>query len=97
MFQSWLSGQIISKHVRWGIILGGIGGFLAGIMSIVLLTLFGRLLCSLPRVAAAMITALIHRVLFSRVLLFVAYFSIVGWLAVQYCQILGLSELFADY
>lgn len=97
MMQSWLSGQLKSERLGSGVILGIIGGFLTGLISLTFFTLCVRLLSSIPTAAAAMVASLIRRVIFSRMFFFVAYFSIASWLAIQYGKRLGLPELFVDY
>ncbi|KMT11420.1 hypothetical protein BVRB_5g107470 [Beta vulgaris subsp. vulgaris] len=97
LIQNWLFGQLKSMRMGLFVILGVIVGFLTAIISLIMFTLFSRLLCSFPRAAAAMLGSLIHRMIFSRIFFLVAYLSIVGWLAIQYGKRLGLPELFVDY
>ncbi|KAL2904108.1 UDP-N-acetylmuramyl-tripeptide synthetase, partial [Bienertia sinuspersici] len=54
------------------------GGFITGIMSVVLFTVCSRMLCSFPRAVAEMIASLIRQLIFSWVFLFLTYFSIWG-------------------
>lgn len=97
LIQNWLFGQLKSMRMGLFVILGVIVGFLTAIISLIMFTLFSRLLCSFPRAAAAKLASLIHRMIFSRIFFLVAYLSIVSWLAIQYGKRLGLPELFVDY
>uniref|UniRef100_A0A803LTR1 Uncharacterized protein n=1 Tax=Chenopodium quinoa TaxID=63459 RepID=A0A803LTR1_CHEQI len=62
MMQSWLSGQLKTKLMRWGVILGVISGFLSAMISFALFTLCSRLLCLIPRAAVAMTTNIQQRI-----------------------------------
>lgn len=97
MLRNWLSGQVKSKLMGWEMVAGAIGGFLTAIISMIFFTICQRLLCAHPRASAAMITSLIRRLLLSRVFFLVTYFALVGWVATQYGNMLGLSDLFVDY
>lgn len=99
MLQSWLSGQLKAKPKLIGleVVAGVIAGFLTPIILMISFTICKQLLFRFPRSFAAIIASLIRRLLLSRVFFLLTYFAFVGWVAIQYGNMLGLGDLFVDY
>ncbi|KAM7493777.1 hypothetical protein LguiB_028386 [Lonicera macranthoides] len=85
MLMSWLARSRRASYWRWDLIAGVITGFSTSLISISLARLVQQAMCSIPRVYAIRL---------KRAFFLVAYFSFVGWFAIQYGKKLGLPELF---
>ncbi|XP_074264638.1 uncharacterized protein LOC141587109 [Silene latifolia] len=97
IIQSWLSGQLKTKNTGFGMVIGVVSGIFTAIITMVLFAILRKLLYSVPRVVTTILVSLIRRLLFSRMFFLVAYFSIVGWVTIQYGKRLGLADLFVEY
>ncbi|KAL9242657.1 hypothetical protein vseg_016639 [Gypsophila vaccaria] len=97
MIQSWLSGQLKAKNTIFGMVIGIIIGIFTAVITIVSFAVCQTLLSSIPRAVTKVLACLVRRVLFSRMFFLVAYFSVVGWVTVQYGKQLGLGDIFVEY
>ncbi|XP_038716769.1 uncharacterized protein LOC120010135 isoform X2 [Tripterygium wilfordii] len=93
ILRSWVSNKKgRAVYWRWETIAGVITGFLTSLITIS----FVKVLSWLPRLAR-MIAGAVNRVCLKRACFLVAYFSFMGWLAVQYGKRLGFPEIYRIY
>ncbi|XP_057478699.1 uncharacterized protein LOC130766039 [Actinidia eriantha] len=89
ILESWFARNGRAWFKKWEAIAGVITGFLTSLISITLIRVLQQLKSSLPPICGVrMLSSL------KRACLFVAYFSLVGWLVIQYGKKLGLPEIF---
>lgn len=88
ILESWFASRR-SWFKKWEAIAGAVAGFSTSLISLSLIRVLQHLKSCLPQIfGVRMLTRL------KQVSLFVAYFSFVGWLAIQYGKKLGLPEIF---
>ncbi|KAF7139415.1 hypothetical protein RHSIM_Rhsim07G0138900 [Rhododendron simsii] len=88
ILESWFASRR-SWFKKWEAIAGAVAGFSTSLISLSLIRVLQQLKSCLPQICGVrMLTRL------KQVSLFVAYFSFVGWLAIQYGKKLGLPEIF---
>lgn len=88
ILESWFASKR-SWFKKWEAIAGALAGFSTSLISLSLIRVLQHLKSCLPQIfGVRMLTRL------KQVSLFVAYFSFVGWLAIQYGKKLGLPEIF---
>ncbi|GAB4857932.1 hypothetical protein Ancab_015837 [Ancistrocladus abbreviatus] len=97
VLHSWLSGQDIASGVGWGMIVGACSGFFASTISVGLFKMLQSIIFWLPQGGVLMMVSLIHRMRLCRVFFLLIYFSIVGWLTVQYGKNLGIPVTSVNY
>ncbi|GAB4834821.1 hypothetical protein Ancab_033089 [Ancistrocladus abbreviatus] len=97
MFYAWLSSQDIANGMGLGMIAGAASGFLTSIISVGLFKMLQPMIVWLTRTGGAKMISVARQMLLSRVFFLLAYFSIVGWLAIQYGKKLGIPVAFVDY
>ncbi|GFZ16636.1 hypothetical protein Acr_25g0010450 [Actinidia rufa] len=89
ILESWFARNGRAWFKKWEAIAGVITGFSTSLISITLIRVLQQLKSSLPPIyGVRMLSSL------KRACLFVAYFSFVGWLVIQYGKKLGLPEIF---
>ncbi|PON44792.1 exopolysaccharide production negative regulator [Parasponia andersonii] len=98
IIHSWLLSKNKPKYWRWEVVAGVIAGFSTSMISISCIMLLQQMKSSLPGFAAVrLVVRAFLRVLFSRVCFLLVYLSVVGWLALQYGNRLGLLEIFTAF
>ncbi|KAF4378553.1 hypothetical protein CsatB_003049 [Cannabis sativa] len=98
ILQSWVISKNKSKYWRWEMIAGVITGFSTSLISISFVMLLQQMKYSFPGFAAVrnVLRALL-RIPFSRTCFLVVYFSVAGWLALQYGRRLGVLQIFTAF
>ncbi|XP_047306791.1 uncharacterized protein LOC124910217 [Impatiens glandulifera] len=88
---SWFSGRGRSEYWKWEVIAGALTGFLTSLISVGLIGIVPLLKARLSKLG------LRPRDFFAaqskRAFLFVAYFSLAGWLLIQYLKMLGFPNV----
>ncbi|KAK9667765.1 hypothetical protein RND81_13G010000 [Saponaria officinalis] len=95
--QSSISDQLKAKNAGFGMVIGVIVGIFTAVITIVSFAICQTLLSSIPRAVKRVLASIVRRVFMSRMFFLVAYFSVVGWVTIQYGKRLGLGELFVEY
>ncbi|GAB2273269.1 hypothetical protein Dimus_008069 [Dionaea muscipula] len=96
MLNSWFSTPKLASGMGWGMVVGAASGFFSSVASVGLFKMIQPLILLLLRAAGAMIAALFRRLALGQAFFLLAYFSIVGWLTIQYCKRLGLPLLLGE-
>ncbi|KAJ9134956.1 hypothetical protein P3X46_032189 [Hevea brasiliensis] len=87
-----------SSYWRWETIAGIVTGFSTSLISLSFLKFLQQMKSWLPQTyVARMVAPNTKLVFFKRACFLVAYFSVVGWLVIQYGKRLGLSEIYGIY
>ncbi|KAJ8774021.1 hypothetical protein K2173_009452 [Erythroxylum novogranatense] len=87
-----------ATYWRWEAIAGAVSGFITSVISISLIRIFQLIIPWLHKTyVAAAVARTINTVFLKRVCFLVAYFSVMGWFAIQYGKRLGLSEIYRVY
>ncbi|OVA15194.1 hypothetical protein BVC80_8425g10 [Macleaya cordata] len=92
---SWFSSKGRTKRAIQESVAGIVTGMLTSLISIILIKVLQR---SIPRLAkvwdARNCHLAVYAVYLKRACFLVVYFSVVGWLTIQYGKMLGLPDLF---
>ncbi|KAK9276048.1 hypothetical protein L1049_005579 [Liquidambar formosana] len=95
MLRSWFASRGRAKYWRWETVAGVVTGFSTSLISISFIRILQRMKSWLPRICIARRPQLaVCSTRFKRACFVVAYFSVMGWLAIQYGKRLGLPEVF---
>lgn len=98
ILQSWFLSQKKLKYLRWEMVAGVITGFSTSLISISFFKLLQQMISSFSRLCVVrMLPLAFHTVRIKRVCFLVAYFTVTGWLAVQYGKRIGLLEIFTAF
>ncbi|CAN1306449.1 hypothetical protein LINPERPRIM_LOCUS26804, partial [Linum perenne] len=89
-----------ARYWKWEVMAGALTGFLASLFTIVC---FSAVYSVMPQISVtwtcilSVLTRTINLVVLRRACFFVAYFSFMGWLTIQYGKRLGLQDIQVDY
>lgn len=87
-----------ANHWRWETIAGIVTGFSTSLISISFIRILQQMKSRLPQsYVLRIVLQTIKTVFFNRACFLAAYFSIVGWLVIQYGKRLGLPEIYRAY
>lgn len=95
LLQSWYSSKGRGRYWKLEVVAGVVSGFLASFISMAFLRLVHHVKLRLLNIHAPRV--LPHSIILARLkraCFLVMYFSLVGWLAIQYSKRLGLLEIF---
>lgn len=87
-----------ASYWRWETIAGIVTGFSTSLISLSFISILHQMKSRLPQTyVARMVARTPKMVFFKRACFLVAYFSVVGWLVIQYGKRLGLTEIYRIY
>ncbi|GAB2230292.1 hypothetical protein Droror1_Dr00014553 [Drosera rotundifolia] len=93
MLNSRLSRKKMPSELGWGLIIGTTSGFFSSLIWAALFKMIQPTIFWFLRVTGLAMGALFHRLVVGRALFLLAYFSIVGWLTIEYGKRLGIPLL----
>ncbi|CAL1373760.1 unnamed protein product [Linum trigynum] len=89
-----------TKFWKWEAVAGAVAGFLTSLITIFFFSVVWKLMSWVPQTwtyIVRVLTRAINLVVLKRACFFVAYFSFMGWLTIQYGKRLGMPEIRVGY